>query len=95
MPVYNLIEHSNNYSKLPGKKNQFSLILVVLIIFLENSAFIKFKQKITGKTVAGGTKNIEIIVSLKYLSTFWRTLKMPLINCKINLIVTWSDKCAL
>ena len=35
------------------------------------------------------------MVSLKYLSTFWRTLKMSLINCEINLILTWSGKCVL
>ena len=35
------------------------------------------------------------MVSLKYVSNFRRTLEMPLINCEINLILTWSDKCAL
>ena len=33
------------------------------------------------------------MVPLKYLSNFWRTLEMPLINCKINLILTWSVNC--
>ena len=32
---------------------------------------------------------------LKYLSNFWRTLEIPLINCDLNLILTWSDKCVL
>ena len=36
------------------------------------------------------TKNLEIIVPLKYLSNFWRTLEMPLINNEVNLILTWS-----
>ena len=35
------------------------------------------------------------MVPLKYLSNFWRTLEMPLINCEVNLIFTWSSKCAL
>ena len=35
------------------------------------------------------------MVTLKYLSNFWRTLEMPLINCEINIILTWSDKCVL
>ena len=35
------------------------------------------------------------MVSLKYLSNFWRTLGMPLINCEINLILTWSKKCVI
>ena len=35
------------------------------------------------------------MVSLKYLSKLWRTFEMPLINCEINLILTWSEKCVL
>ena len=54
-----------------------------------------FKQKLIGKIVAGGTKDVEIIVSLKYLSNFWRTLEIPLINRKISLILTWPGKCVL
>ena len=37
----------------------------------------------------------EIVMSLKHLSIFWRTLNMPLINCEINLILTWFENCAL
>ena len=33
------------------------------------------------------------MVPLKYLSNFWRTLEMPLINCEVNLILTWSSTC--
>ena len=54
-----------------------------------------FKAKITGQTGNNGTKDVEIIVPLKYLSNFWRTLEMPLINCKVNLILTWSSTCVL
>ena len=35
------------------------------------------------------------MVPLKYLSNFWRTLEMPLINCEFNLILTWSSTCVL
>ena len=35
------------------------------------------------------------MVPLKYLSNFWRTLEMPLINCEANLILTWSSTCIL
>ena len=35
------------------------------------------------------------MVPLKYLSNFWRTLEMPLINCEINLILTWSSNCVI
>ena len=56
----------------------------------------KSKMKITGKTpAAGDTKDNEIIVPLKYLNNFWRTLERPLINCEVNLILTWSPTCVI
>ena len=55
----------------------------------------KFKAKITGQTGDDGTKDVETMVPLKYLSNFWRTLEMPLINCEFNLILTWSSTCVL
>ena len=49
------------------------------------------KQKITGQTNNNGRiDNVEIMVPLKYFSNFWRTLEMSLINCEVNLILTWS-----
>ena len=35
------------------------------------------------------------MVPLKYLSSFWRTLEMPLINCEIELIIDWSADCVI
>ena len=35
------------------------------------------------------------MIPLRYLSNFWRTLEMPLINCEINLILTWSSTCVI
>ena len=49
----------------------------------------------TSQTGDDGTKNIEIMVPLKYISNFWRTLEIPLINCEINLILTWSTNCVI
>ena len=47
--------------------------------------------KITGKTpTTDNTKHVKIAVSLKYLSNFWRTLEMSLINCEISLELIWS-----
>ena len=51
----------------------------------KNRSSFKFKQKITGKIGNGGTKDVEVMVPLKYLSKFWKTLEMPLINCEISL----------
>ena len=55
----------------------------------------KFKQQITGKTGNGGTKNVEIMVPLKYLSKFWRKLEIALINWDITLQLTCFQKCIL
>ena len=54
-----------------------------------DSESFKYKVKITGKTSDDGNiKDVETIVSLKYLSNFRRTLEMPLINCEVNLELT-------
>ena len=68
-----------------------------IIVFDVNNATdsFTFKAKITGQTGNNGTKDVEIMVTLKYLSNFWRTLEMPLINCEVNLILTWSSTCVL
>ena len=56
----------------------------------------KSKIKVTGKTpAAGNTKVVEIIVPLKYLSNFWRTLEMTLRSCEVNHILTWSPPCVI
>ena len=94
MPMYNFIECSDNDSKTSG-----SLWKYYKDEPKDNSAnfeSFKAKVKITGDTPAdGNTKNVEIIVTLKYLSNFWRTIEMPLINCEVNLILTWSENCAI
>ena len=94
MPMYNLIEYSDNYSKTSGSLWQYYKDDPNDNI--ENSESFKYKIKITGKTPNNGnTKDVEIIVPLKYLSNFWRTLEMPLINCEVNLILTWSKDCVI
>ena len=63
----------------------------------------KYKTKLLGNTVAnsapnqsnGILKNATILVPLKYLSNFWRSLEMPLINCKIDLKLKWMKYCVL
>ena len=42
-----------------------------------------------------GKKEVEIAVPLKYLSNFWRTLNMTLINCELSLTLTWSENCVI
>ena len=92
--MYNLIEYSDNYSKTSGSLWQY--YRDDPNDNLTQSESFKYKIKITGKApAAGNTKNVEIAVSLKYLSNFWRTLEMPLINCDINFILTWSEDCVI
>ena len=42
-----------------------------------------------------GKKEVEIAVSLKYLTNFWKTLNMPLINYAVSLILSWSENCVI
>ena len=94
MLIYNLIEYSDNYAKTSRSLLQY--YRDERSDNLENSESFKSKIKITGKTPAAGNgKDVEIMVPLKYLSNFWGTLEMPLINCEINLILTWSSSCVI
>ena len=103
MPMYNLIEYSNNYVKTSGILWQYCKDIPARDVNNEITEFrvnnttdsFKFKAKIAGQTGDDGTKDVEIMVPLKYLSKFWRTLEMPLINCEVNLILTWSSTCVL
>ena len=79
----NLIEYSNNYQITLGTLWQYyreepaltDNVAIKNFHFADHdSASFTFKQKITDATAAGGAKNVEIMVSLKYLSNFWRTL---------------------
>ena len=99
MPIYNLIEYSDNYAKTTGSLWQYfrdELVDDDDDDDIGDSKSFKSKTKITGKTPNDDNeKDVEIMVPLKYLSTFWRTLEMPLINCEVNLILTWSSTCVI
>ena len=78
MPMYNLIEYSDNYAKTTGSLWQYCKDIPArnangeIIIFSEDNTTdsFKFKANITGQTGNGGTKDVEIMVPLKYLSNF-------------------------
>ena len=65
-----------------------------------NSKSFKYKTSITGSTYnlaaaaddydanKEGTKEAEIVVPLKYLGNFWKTLDIPLFNCEVSLVLT-------
>ena len=89
-----LIEYSDDYSKTSGSLWQYYKDDPNDNITQSES--FKSKIKITAKTpAAGNTKNVEIIVPLKYLSNFRRISEMPLINCEVNLILLWSRDCVI
>ena len=102
MPMYNLIEYSDNYSKTSESLWQYCKDIPAvdnnaIVDFTDNNLTdsFNFKVKMTGQTGDNGTKNVEIMVPLSYLSVFWRSLELPLINCKVNLILTWSANCVI
>ena len=104
MPMYNLIEYSDNYSKTSGSLWQYCKEIPAvnddgdIVDFNGANATdsFNFKTKTTGQTDNNEIiNNVEIMVPLKYLSNFWRTLEMSLINCEFNLLLTWSTNCVI
>ena len=104
MPIYNLLEYSNNYSKTSGRLWQYCKDIpavnnndnVVDFNGANTTDSFDFKLKITGQTNDNGEiNNVEIMVPLKYSSNFWRSLEMPLVNFEVNLILNWSESCVI
>ena len=101
MPMYNLIEYSDNYSDTTGSLWQFRRdeIEEDADLTINNASSFKYKANLIGDTDADGGKikkeNVKIAVPLKYLSNFWRSLEMPLINCKIEFSLGWYEECIL
>ena len=103
MSMFNLIEYSDNYSKTSRSLWRYCKEIPALdnngnIVDFDGANAtnsFNFKTKITGQTNDDGRIDVEIMVPLKYLSNFWRTLEMPLINCEIELILTWSRDCVI
>ena len=88
--MQNLIEFSDNYAKT--SKSLWQYYRDKSNNDITNSESFKLKARITGRAlVDDSTKDAETAVSFKYLSSFWRTLEMSLINCEINLVLTWSE----
>ena len=107
MPMYKLLEYSKNYKKTTGSlwnyyRDEPSNPLS------SNSESFKYKTSITGNTYniddddddnydanKVGKNETEVVIPLKHLSNFWRSLNIPLINCEVELISTWSKNCVL
>ena len=105
--MYNLIEDSSNYFETTGSlwfysKDKASNFMNN-IENTNNFTSFKYKAKLLENTVAQPTSNVAngiltnatIAVLLKYLGNFWRSLEMPLINCKVELKLKWRKYCVL
>ena len=107
MSLYNLLEYSKNYKKTTGSlwnyykdelnsgfnnKNRISINYSI-----KDSDSFNYKTSITGQLENADEEkeDIKIVVPLKYLSNFWRTLDIPLINCEVSLDLTWSQNYVL
>ena len=94
MPMYNLLEYSKNYRKTTGSlwnyyRDEPSNSLS------SYSEYFKCKTNIIGKTPedSDSLTDVKVVISLKHLRNFFSALSIPLINCEVELILTWSNKC--
>ena len=105
MPMYHLLDYSKNYKKTTGglwnydrdepnsSANNNNITHSIL-----NSKSFDYKVNFMGNGVTHNnlTKNdIKVVVPLKHLSNFWKSLNIPLINCEVELILTWFKTCVL
>ena len=103
MPMYNLIEYSDNYQDSSATLYQYKgdeppEANAVDDLTVNNSSSFKYKVSLLGNPVLDGNitkRSVKVVVPLKYLSNFFRSLEMPLINCKIKLNLTWKKECVL
>ena len=103
MPMYNLIEYSDNYQDSSAtlyqyKRDEPPEANAINDLTTDTSSSFKYKVSLLGNPVAANNIariNVKVVVPLKYLSNFFRSLEMPLINCKIKLNLTWKKECVL
>ena len=93
--MYNLIEYIDNYSDTSGSLLGFKRDEIVNNVDVgndNNAPSFKYKASIIGDTEDNGRKYaVKIAVPLKYLSNFWISLEMLLINCKVELSLNWIE----
>ena len=103
MPMYNLIEYSDNYSDTSGSLWDFKRDEIVnnaIVTNDNNASSFKYKAILIGNTETNeqmktNGKGVKIAVPVKYLSNFWRSLEIPLINCKVEISLNWIENCVL
>ena len=102
VPMYNLIEYSDNYQDSSATLYQYKRDEppddIANNFTQNNSRSLSYKIKLLGNPVLAkniARLNVKIVVPLKYLSNFFRLLEMPLINCKVKLSLRWKEECIL
>ena len=103
MPMYNLIEYSDNYQDssatlIQYKRDEPPEANAINDLTVDNSNSFKYKVSLLGNPVVVNNIeriNVKVVVPLKYLSNFFRSLEMPLINWKIKLNSTWKKEFVL
>ena len=97
MPMCNLLEYSDNYQDSAGSLYQFKRDEPP-----DNNANIGnpttslvYKSKLIQGTDVNNVNNVKLVVPLTYVSNFFRSLEMPLVNCKIDLELTWHKDCMI
>ena len=94
MPMYNLLEYSKNYRKTTRSLWNYYRDEPINPLSSNSESF-KYKTSIVGKTPEDNHSltNAKLVIPLKHLSNSWRNLNIPLINCEVELILTWSKNC--
>ena len=106
MTMYNLLEYSKNYRKTtaslwnyyrdePNSSTDDNNNITGSIL---NSEYFDYKANFMENDVTQNNfkkNNVKIVIPLKHLSNFWRNLNIPLINCEVELILTWFKNCVL
>ena len=97
MPVYNLLEYSDNYQSSTGSLYQFKRDEPPddNADVANNTSCLVYKSKLIKGTDNNNANNVKLVVPLKYVSNFFRSLEMPLVNCKIDLELTWHKDCMI
>ena len=88
--MYNLLEYSDNYQDSIGSRYQFKRDEPPgdNANAADDTTSLVYKSKLISGTDDNNVNNLKLVVPLKYVSNFFRSLEMPLVNCKIDLELT-------
>ena len=98
MPMYNLLEYSDNYQNSTGSLYQFTRDEPPddnANVANDTTSLVYKSKLIKGTDNNNNVNNVKLVVPLKYVSNFSRSLEMPLVNCKIDLELTWHKDCMI